>query len=167
MRGAVFIEAALVAAVLVPVAASARVRAGAVALGRPRQVVLGSMLVLALAAQFGLSSRAFPFVDWRMYSSLPHGDPVVLAYDVELRGGGRDALVPGRFLGPESADRFVERLRREVVGGDPSGSLRVLAGLYEAGTGRRVAAVVVSERRVSIGSGRAGAARERLRVVVP
>ncbi|HEY6888073.1 MAG TPA: hypothetical protein VI300_09845 [Solirubrobacter sp.] len=167
MRGASFIEAALVAAVLVPVAASARVREGVLALGRPRQAVLGAMLALALAAQFGLSSRAFPFVDWRMYSSLPHGDPVVFAYDVELRGGGRDALVPGRFMGSTSADRFVERLRREVVGGDPSASLRVLAGLYASRTGRRVAAVVVSERRVSIGTGRAGASRVRLRVAVP
>jgi hypothetical protein len=167
VRPAWLIEAALVGAVLGGVAYTARVRVAVAGLGRPRQVVLGALLLLALAAQFGLDSRTFPFVDWRMYSSLPHGDPVVFSYDVELRGGGRDALVPGRFMGPESADRFVERLRREVSGGDPSRSLRVLARLYASGTGRRVAAVVVSERTVAIASGRSGASRERLRVAVP
>lgn len=170
MRGPVawLIEAALVAAVLVPVARSARVRGVVASLGRWRQVVLGAMLAAALAAQLALGTRLFPLVDWKMYSSLPEGDPVVFSYDVELAGGGgRDALVPGRFMRPESADRLMERLRRDVTAGDPAPALRALAELYESGTGHRVAAVVVSESTIAIASGERTPARERLRVPLP
>jgi hypothetical protein len=157
------LEAALVGAVLVPVARSARVRTAWGALGRARQVALGSMLVCALAAQFALGTRLFPFVDWRMYSAVPSGDPVVLQYDVVLDGGRRDALVPGRYLGPESADRLMEGLRR-ASRPVASRALVVLARMYEGG---RVRWVVVSARRVRIADGSSGPARELWRVRVP
>jgi hypothetical protein len=160
------VEAALVFAVLIPVARAARVRAVWGGLGRVRQFVLGAMLLCALAAQFGFGSRLFPFVDWRMYSSLPSGDPVVFVYDVELRDGRREALVPGRFMGPESADRYVERLRRDVLDGHAEGALRVLARMYSRRTGRAVRFVVVSSQRVYVDGGRRGPLRERLRVAL-
>ena len=159
------LEVILVAAVLVPVACTRAVRGYVRALLLWQRVLLGAMLVLALAAQFGLEARTFPFVDWRMYSSLPHGDPVVYEYDVLLRGGGRDALVPGRYLGPESADRLMEGLRRHVD--DPAVRDPALVALARLYRGRHVDAVVVSARRVRIADGSRGAAREIARVRVP
>ena len=158
------VEAVLIAAVLAPVAWA--LRGPALRLGMWRRVALGSMLVLALAGQLVLSTRSFPFVDWRMYASRPLGDPVVYEYDALLRGGGRDALVPGRYMGPESADRFMEALRRQVVAGDRvqnAAALRVLAGMYRGGV---VDSVVVYARRVSIADGRRGPRRELWRVRV-
>jgi hypothetical protein len=159
------IEGVLIAVALAPVAWAVRGRVMRLALWR--RVVLGGMLVLALAGQLVLSTRSFPFVDWRMYASLPHGDPTVFEYDALLRGGGRDALVPGRYMGPESADRFMEALRRQVIAGDReenAAALRVLAGMYP---GHKVSEVVVYARRVSIASGAEGPRRELWRVRVP
>ena len=144
-----WLEAALIAAVLVPVA----LRIGVPRLGW-RGPVLGGMLSLALAAQLGLGSRTFPFVDWRMYASLPHGDPVVFEYDAVLADGRREALVPGHVMGAESADRFMEGLRRLVVArrwGELDQSLRVLAGMVGD-----VRTVVVSEHVVRVDDGSSG-----------
>ena len=148
------LEAALIAAVLTPVAMHAPLRRAL----RPMRVPLGVMLALALAGQLALSTRTFPFTDWRMYSSLPSGDPTVYEYDAELRSGRRVPLVPGRYLGPESADRLMEALRRRR---DPA-ALRALAKL----SGEPVAAVLVSERTISIKTGRKGPARVVQRVDV-
>jgi hypothetical protein len=162
------LEAALVAAVLTPVALHPAVRRTFRAPRRPQRIALGSMLALALAGQFALDSRSFPFVSWHMYSNARQGDVTVYEYDALLRGGARVALVPGRFLGPESADRLMEALRRQVERVRASGAgpragaawrehertLRALAGRYDREhPDDPVARVLVSQRTVTIRSG--------------
>jgi hypothetical protein len=165
------VEAALIAAVLAPLALHPGIRLTLSALGRPARLALAAMLALALAGQLALGARSFPFTSWHMYASLPHGDATVYEYDAVLRGGRRVPLVPGRFLGPESADRLMEALRRQVERGGPSmeheRALAALAGLYDARhPGDRVEAVLVSERTIAIGSGAEGAPRLLWRVRV-
>lgn len=152
------------------------VRAVFGALDRPRLAALGGMLALSLLAQLALGTRTFPFVNWHMYASLPHGDPTVYRYDAQLRSGRTVPLVPGRFLGPESADRLMEALRRQVEGvrrpgADPAArdeheqAVAAVARLYdEAHPGDPVAAVLVSAQTIALRSGRSGAPRVLWRV---
>jgi hypothetical protein len=162
------LEGALVAAVLTPIALHPAVRRTFGALRRPQRIALGAMLVLALAGQLLLDSRSFPFVSWHMYADVRHGDVTVYEYDAVLRSGARAALVPGRFLGPESADRLMEALRRQVERVRASGAgpresaawreheqtLRALAGRYDRAHGHDpVERVLVSQRTVTIRSG--------------
>lgn len=107
-------EGVLVGAVLAPVALHPAVRRTFVTLDRPRRTVLAVMMGSALAGQFALGSRSFPFVNWEMYTTPVGGDPVVFEYDAVLRGGATIALVPSRFLGPQSAGRLMEALRRQI-----------------------------------------------------
>ena len=161
------LEAALIAAVLAPVALHPGIRRALGGLGLPLRVAVGAMVALTLAGQLVLDTRSFPFTNWHMYATLPHGDPSVYEYDAELRSGRRVPLVPGRFLGPESADRMMEALRRQVIAGAPAGALTVLAGMYSSRhPGDPVTAVVVSERTIAIRDGAKGPAHEVTRVAV-
>jgi hypothetical protein len=162
------VEGALIAAVLAPVALHPTVRRTFGGLRRAQRVALGAMLLLTLAGQLALDGRSFPFVSWQMYATVRHGDVTVYEYDAVLRSGARVALVPGRFLGPESADRLMEALRRQVervrAGGEgpPADTawreheqtLQALAGRYDREhPDNPVARVLVSHRTVTIRSG--------------
>jgi hypothetical protein len=158
-------EAALIAAVLAPVALSRSVRRTFLAIDRPRQAALAAMVALTLAGQLVLSTRSFPFVDWRMYGSVAEGDAVAYEYDAVLRSGRTIALVPGRYLAPESADRMMEALRRQVerLRAAPAApadrreheqTLAALAGMHDdEHPGDPVAAVLVTHRTVASSSG--------------
>jgi hypothetical protein len=163
------LEGALIAAVLVPVALHPAVRRTFRGLARPRLAALGAMLILTLAGQLALDARSFPFVGWHMYATIRHGDVTVYEYDAVLRSGASVAVVPGRFLGPESADRLMEALRRQVervraLGEGPRAgaawreheqTLRALAGRYDREHPEDpVASVLVSQRTVTIRSGK-------------
>jgi hypothetical protein len=104
-----------------------------------------------------------------MYTTPVGGDPVVFEYYAILRGGATIPLVPSRFLGPQSAGRLMEALRRQVsrlqaLGEDARWAdglrrehelaLRAIAGRYNRKHARDpVVAVLVTERTVSILSG--------------
>jgi hypothetical protein len=134
--------------------------------GRVR-LALAAMVALALAGQLALDTRSFPFTDWHMYASLPKGDPTVYEYDAVLRSGRRVALVPGHFLAPESADRLMEALRRQVAAGRPPAALGALAGIYdERHRDDPVEAVLASERTIAIRDGVSGPSRLLWRVPV-
>jgi hypothetical protein len=161
--------------VLAPVAAHPAVRRSFVGLDRPRRTAFALMVGSALAGQFALGSRSFPFVNWDMYTTPVGGDPVVFEYDAVLRGGATIPLVPSRFLGPQSAGRLMEALRRQVsrlqeLGEDAHGAdglrrehelaLHAIAGRYNREHARDpVVAVLVSERTVSIRSGQKSPSR--------
>ncbi len=161
----------MIAAVLAPVALNRPVRRTLAALDRPRRIALAAMVLLGLAGQLALGTRAFPFVNWHMYATTPDGDPTVYEYDAVLRSGRTVPLVPGRFLGPESADRLMEALRRQVVRlrvAGPDEALRTeheralaaVARLYDrAHPADPVAAVRVSERTIALRSGAQSAPR--------
>jgi hypothetical protein len=155
--------------VLAPIAAHPAVRRTFFGLDRPRQAALAMMVGSTLAGQFALGSRSFPFVSWDMYTAPVDGDPVVFEYEALLRGGATIPLAPSRFLGPQSAARLMEALRRQVshlqaLGEDAHGAdglhrehelaLRAIAGRYNREHAQDpVVAVRVSERTVSILSG--------------
>jgi hypothetical protein len=161
--------------VLAPVAAHPAIRRTIVGLDRTRRTALAMMVGGTLAGQFALGSRGFPFVNWDMYTTPVGGDPVVFEYGAVLRSGATVPLAPSRFLGPQSAARLMEALRRQVerlqaLGkGTPAAdhvrrehelALRAIAGRYN--TTRRqdpVVTVVVSERTVSILTGETSASR--------
>jgi hypothetical protein len=140
-----------------------------VGLDRPRRTALAMMVGSTLAGQFALGSRSFPFVNWDMYTTPVGGDPVVFEYDAVSRSGATIPLAPSRFLGPQSAGRLMEALRRQVdrlqaLGeGTPAAddvrrehelALRAIAGRYNRTRGQDpVVTVVVSERTVSILTG--------------
>jgi hypothetical protein len=161
----VALEGALIAAVLTPVALSAPLRRTFAALGRRMRIALAAMVVLTLAGQLALHTRSFPFVNWYMYATVPHGDPDVYEYDAVLVSGRRVPLVPGRFLAPESADRLMEALRRQVqrLRADPGAAaarrehehtLAAVAGLYDHEHPHdRVASVLVTRRSISVRTG--------------
>jgi hypothetical protein len=133
------------------------------------------MVGSTLAGQFVLGSRSFPFVNWDMYTTPVGGDPVVFEYHAVLRGGATIPLAPSRFLGPQSAARLMEALRRQVdrlqaLGENAPGAdgvrrehelaLRAIAGRYNRNHAQDpVVAVLVSERTVSILTGETSAAR--------
>jgi hypothetical protein len=176
------LEVALIGAVLIPVALAAPVRRRFRGLDRFRQTLLGGMVALALLGQLTLNTRSFPFIAWNMYaSSTPVVGGTVPAYefDAVLRSGRRVALVPGRYLAPESSDRMSEALRRQVerlkpTGRDPraaparaehAAALSAIARLYdEEHRADPVASVLVLERRVSVSSGDESAPRVLWRV---
>jgi hypothetical protein len=172
----VLLEAALIAAVVTPVAVSRRLREVVARIDRPRQAALAAMIVLTLASQLALHTRSFPFTNWHMYAEGRSGDPTVYGYDAELRSGRRVPLVPSRFLGPESADRMMEALRRGVerAKAEPSertrlaGVLAAVASLYDDDHPQDpVATVHVSEHTVSIDSGDESPPRPLWAVRVP
>ena len=162
-------EGVLVGAVLAPVAAHPAVRRSFGGLDRGRRAALTIMVGSTLAGQFALGSRSFPFVNWEMYTSPVAGDPVVFEYDAVLRSGATIPLVPSRFLGPQSAGRLMEALRRQVLrlqalgdNGHQANGLRrehelALHAIADRYTRRHVrdpvVTVLVSERTVSIRSG--------------
>jgi hypothetical protein len=166
------LEAALIAAVLTPVALSRPVRRTFLALDRLKQVALAAMLVLTLAGQLVLHTRSFPFVNWHMYSTTPEGDAVSYEYDGLLQSGRTVPLIPGRFLAPESADRMVEALHRQVerLRHDPQAAaarreheltLRAIAGLHDDDhPDDPVVTVRVAGRTTSIRSGAESAPTE-------
>lgn len=169
------VEAALIAAVLAPVAFHPAVRRTFGALDRRRLAALAAMFALALAGQLVLDTRSFPFVNWHMYATIARGSEVTMyEYDAVLRSGARIPLVPGRFLGPESADRLMEELRRQVerlkvLGDGPQAvvardvheqTLRAVAERHDAEhPDDPVATVLVSQRTVAVGSGEKGPPR--------
>jgi hypothetical protein len=155
--------------VVAPVAVDSAVRRTFARLDRPRRTALGMMVASTFAGQFALGSRSFPFVNWDMYTIPVGGDPVVFEYDAILRGGATIPLLPSRFLGPQSAGRLMEALRRQVcrlqaldeddhradgMRREHELALSAIAGRYN----RQhlvdpVVAVLVSERTVSLRSG--------------
>src|SRR5262249_19023645 len=151
-------EAALIAAVLTPVAMHAPLRSAL----RPMRVPLLAMLALALAGQLPLSTRPVPFNRWGMVPPLPSGDPPGPRDHAQPRRGPRRPLGPGvpvvrgGYRGRERADGRMEALRRDH---DPA-ALRALAKL----SGEPVAAVLVSRRTISIRTGRKGPAHVVSRV---
>lgn len=158
-------EAALIAALVAPVAMTAAVRRTLPAAGRARLLVLGAMLALALAGQLALGARSFPFVEWRMYGAPVKGDATVYEYDAVVRSGRRVALVPGDFLAPESADRLMEALRRQVEAlkrgrGDRAVHERALGAVTalhdEEHPDDPVEAIVVTQRIIHVPSGERG-----------
>jgi hypothetical protein len=162
-------EGVLVGAVLAPVALHPAVRRTFVALDRPRRTALAMMVGSALAGQFAVGSRSFPFVNWEMYTTPVGGDPVVFEYAAVLRGGATIPLVLSQFLGPRSAGRLMEALRRQVCRLQAVGdnvpeaaglrrehelALRAIAARCNTEHLRDpVVTVLVSERTVSIRSG--------------
>jgi hypothetical protein len=167
-------EAIVIAAVLAPVALHPARRRLYGQLEPRRRLALGAMVGASLAGHLVVGSRAFPFVDWSMYTSPVSGDPVVVEYDAVRRSGARAPLSPSRFLGAQSAGRLMEALRRQVLriqslqGAERNGvarqhelTLRAIAAWDERH--RRgedpIVAVVVSERTVSLGSGQKSSPR--------
>jgi hypothetical protein len=161
--------------VLAPVAAHPAVRRTFMGLDPTRRTALAMMVGGTLVGQFALGSRSFPFVNWDMYTTPVGGDPVVFEYDAVLRSGATIPLAPSRLLGPQSAARLMEALRRQVdrlqaLGEGGAGAaqlrrehelaLRAIAGRYNGTRGQDpVVTVVVSERTVSILTGETSASR--------
>jgi hypothetical protein len=108
-------EALLVAAVMAPVALDPARRRLYSQLGLPYRGAVAAMVGASLAGHLVLSSRAFPFVDWSMYTKTISGDPVVIEYEAILASGRTVRLAFRRFLGTQSAGRLMEALRRQVL----------------------------------------------------
>jgi hypothetical protein len=178
-----FVEGGLIGAVLLALALTPAVQRAVHAIDRPRRRLLAAMLALALAGQLALGTRLFPFIAWDMYAG---GEPVRAGhvttnqFDAVLRSGRRVPLDPAQFLGPESADRVSERLRRQTVAltarrgpaaqrlrSEQSAALRALARLYDAEhPSDPVTSVRVVERWVSVRSGEQSAPRVLWRVAL-
>ena len=173
-------EAVLLAAVLAPVLLDRERRRNLAALDPWHRALLGILLGSALAGQYGLGSRSFPFVDWEMYTRPVSGDPIVVEYHAVLRSGARAPLSFQRILGTNSAGRLMEAVRRQVIrlqrlpAGDSEAAavrrehqaaLRAIARRY-GGPDDPVIKVLVSEREVSIASGQKGPPRALWEVVV-
>lgn len=163
-------EIALVSAMLGPVIAHPDIRRALGALDAPRRLAIGLMAAATLAGHYVLGNRSFPFVNWDMYTSPVCGDPVIFEYHLRLGSGTVVPLALSHLLGPVSAARLMEALRRQVSGlqTEPGGdrrrehesALRAIAAWYR----RRhpddpPVSVLVSERTLSLATGRHGASR--------